>query len=793
MKSMFAVVATSVILGVWPIHAVAGETDSEAVFTIGVVQDGSCLYFDDLTERVKHELEVLASGEFNVAFKQVPSFSADWESTKVEAVLKSAMEDPGVDLVFLAGILAAKRAGSDAFPLEKPVVSGFVQDPDTVGLPYDAEGHSTKSNFNFVVVLLRSSHDLEVFHEMVSFTNLGVAVDSFLLEGLGQELEQELATLKKDFASEVTLLPLHRSAEEFLEKIPLEVDAVYLTPALRMDDAEWQQVIDGVNARGLPSFSLMGHQDVDAGVLAGLQPECRDRLARRIALNIQQIMSGMAPESLQVPMNVEESLVLNAETAAKIDYTPSFDILVQADILHLQALHPGKQLNYKQAVLFALENNIELARKEADVRGSKANRGRAMSVLLPQLSGDVQYAQIDNQTAAASMGTTFEKQTKAGVSVTQLLLNDPALAQFRASREIYQAGLADQITTELDVIQGTANAYIRLLQARALYRIEMNNLRLTRSNLELAKMRHEVGAAGPEEVYRWEAEAASGQAEVNAMESSVETAQIELNRIMGAQLQAQWAVEDIEIKKDSYYFLGGRLDGFVDSDIQFDLLQDFALDFAMQNSSELQQLDRYLQAARLELNQYRRRFVMPEIAARFDFNHTLDDEYAEAPATRPPDDEWMAGIQLELPFFQGGGRVFDVARAQAALDQLQERRRQVQDLVEQRVLNALAAIGSSFPNISLEESSAEFSKMNLAVIKNKYARGVVSILDLLDAQSQSFAASRRAEIARYSYLEDLTSLQRAMCWFEVDKTEAEKDQWADEFQQYVKRPSGEEK
>jgi len=766
MKSVLVVIVMGACCCLWPDRAQAmgaetGGNPAEQSFTIGVVRDGPCLYFDDLTERVQHELEVLTRGEFHVVFKAPPSFSADWNIEKVAPALESALGDPSVDLVFIAGIMAAHLAGSEALSLQKPVVSGFIQDPDTQGLPYDATGLSTKTNFNFVVELLRPSRDLDVFYDMVSFTNLGIAVDGFLMEGIGDEVEREVEVLKKRTGCEVTLLPLDTSAEEFLREIPPAVDSIYLTPALRMEKGEWQRVIDGLNERGLPTFSLLGHQDVDAGVLAGLQPECRDRLARRIALNIQQIMS------------------------AEIGYTPSFDILVQADILHLTALQQGKQLNLKQAVLFALENNIELARKEADVRGSEANRGRAMSVLLPQINGGMQYAQADNKTAAASMGTIAEEQTKAGIAVTQLLLSDPAIAQYRAAREIHLAGLDNQESTRLDVMQTTANTYIQLLQTRAIYRIEMNNLRLTRRNLDLARVRHEVGTAGPEEVYRWEAEAASGQADAYTMESNVETMQIELNRIMGAALQARWAAQEIEPRTNSYYFLDGRLDGIIDNDIRFGLLQDFILGFAIRNSSALDQMDRYIQAARLELNQYKRRFVMPEISASFNYNHTLDNQYAAEPPAVSPDDEWVAGIQLELPLFKSGGRVFDVARAQAALDQLQEQRKQVERLVEQQVRGALISISSSFPNIALQKQSFEFSEKNLAVVKDKYARGAVSILDLLDAQNQAFTASRRAEIARYTYLEDLINLQRAMCWFELDKTEAEKDRWLNELQAYI--------
>jgi len=765
---------------------ITGTADPDVkTFTIGVVEDGACRYFDNLTERVKQELQVLVAGEVDLAFEELPAFSADWVPSKVQAALNSALDNPKVDLVFVAGILAANLAGDESITLAKPVVSGFVQDPDAVGLPYNDAGYSTKKNFNFVVVPLRSSRDLDVFHKMIAFTNLGVAVDGFLLDGIKDEIAMEMGTVKKSLGCETTVLPMNYSANDFLTEVPAAVDAVYLTPALRMDGKEWRKVIDGLNARGLPTFSMMGHRDVDIGALAGLQPECVDRLARRIALNIQQIMSGLAPEKLQVPMNLEENLVINAKTAAEIGYEPAFNILIQADVLHMEALQQGNLLNLKQAVFFALENSTELSLKAAEVRSVRAASGRAMSFLLPQVNGGVQYTQIDDKTATASMGSAAENQTKAGVTVTQLLVNDAALLQYRTAGKLYLAGLDDQEASRLDIIQETSDAYIALLQARAVYSIEMNNLRLTRSNLDLAKVRREVGTAGPEEVYRWEAEASSQQAEVFQAESNVTKMQTELNRVMGARLQAQWVAQDIELKNGSYCFLDGRLDGFVSDQAKFDILEDFSIEFALQNSAVLHQLDLHIEAARLEMNQNRRRFWVPEISASFDYKHTLDEKYAVTPQATLPDDEWMVGVQAQLPLFESGGRIYDVARAKADLDQLQEQRQNTQRLIEQRVRNALSSISSSFPNIALQKESARYSELNLSVIKDKYARGVVSILDLLDAQNQSFVASRRAEIARYSYLVDLVELQRATCWFEVDKSEAAKDEWMKKLQNYA--------
>jgi hypothetical protein len=49
--------------------------------------------------------------------------------------------------------------------------------------------------------------------------------------------------VEQTYNAKVTVLPLDLSADEALARIPKDTDAVYLTPAMRMNTDEWQQVM----------------------------------------------------------------------------------------------------------------------------------------------------------------------------------------------------------------------------------------------------------------------------------------------------------------------------------------------------------------------------------------------------------------------------------------------------------------------------------------------------------------------------------------------------------------------
>lgn len=758
-------------------------------FTIGVVSDGNCAYFDGLTRLMQEELRTLIGGPREVRFKAPPEFNAGWDLARVEPALDAALQDPEVNLVFAAGVVSAEAATRADRVLKKPVVSGFVQDPDAVGLPYDKDGRSTKRNFNFVVVPLRSTRDMEVFRQMVPFRRLGLVADAFLLDGL-PSIREYVAAGEKDYGITVTILPAERSAQPILDHLPPRLDAVYLTPALRMDDAEWQRLIDGLNARRLPTFSLMGHRDVDRGALAGLSPECDDRLSRRLALNIQQIMEGTPPEQLQVPMALDERLEINAATAAQIGYAPSFEIMIQARLLHADLLETGAAITLEDALRMGLEHNLNLAVQRLEVERSRADRNLAGSALWPQVDGRITRTQVDTDRAEASLGSLPEQQSAAGFSLTQVLINDPVLTQFRAARRVFLSAEETYAATRYDVMASVATAYIQFLQARALLRIEGDNLALTMNNLDLARMRHHVGNTGPEEVYRWEAQAASQKAKTIAADAGAAQAEVALNQALGLPLGGKWQPRDMVVREGEYHFLDSRIRARLTNERQLKALRQVVVQTALERAPELKALDRSLEAQRLTVAQYRRRFVLPELTLSYAWDRVMMEKTVTGAAaagtassgSEADRNEWTLAVQASLPLFRGGGKLFDLRKAQAQMNQLEETRRRTAQSVEQRARNVMLSLESTYPSMQLQQTAADFARRNLDVIKDKYARGAVSILDLLDAQNQSFVASQNAAIAVYSYLRDVYEMQRAMAWYEADQSEAEKDAWAAAFE-----------
>lgn len=786
----------------WCFVAAYGENaaDGDALprVTIAVVRDGPGSYCDELVGRIKQELQILTAGEFDVSFKEIPAFDAGWKVRRVSGVLKAALEDPESSVVLVMGVLVAQNAGRQFGNLPKPVLCGFVMDADTLELQYDEAGHSTVSNFSFVVTPLRASHDLQALHDLVPAPVTHVLIDAKLSEGI-RNLESAAARFEERLKFSLEFVPMNESAEEALAALPADAVAVYFTPPLRMSDDEQQKLIDGLNARKVRSLSMRGRPDVERGMLAGLVADIAPRTARRVALNLQQILLGEPAESLSVHLPVDEQLLLNARTAVSIGYVPAFETLIEAEVLFGDALELGENLTLEDAMLRAGAQHVDVEIGLAGAVAAAADRRRTRAGFLPQVMARGQAYRIDDDRAANSGGFQPEARSTAGVVLQQVIFSDSVISRYRQSSFGAEGARFEAESARLDAMAEGGTRFLQYLSAKALYDIEIENLKLTRNNLDLARVRREVGTSGPEELLRLEAQEAQQRSAVLEAEASAWQAAQALNQAMGENLTRRWRPRDIAMKDEDFHFLGGGLRGLVNDARALDALRDYSVQEAEANSPTLRALDCAIRSQEIALRAVRRRGWIPELSASATLDHVTDERFAGPglgeqlagagyplpPSSGVDDEEWTVAVLAELPLFEGGGRMAEVARASAELREQKAAREKARQLVELQARNALYSLQHAQPNIRLSRIAADRAQKNLDVVMEKYANGSRPLIDLLDAQSQALVQKQTAAIAVHEYLRHLVAYQQAIAWFEVDHTEAEKADWLKRFQGFV--------
>ena len=110
--------------------------------------------------------------------------------------------------------------------------------------------------------------------------------------------------------------------------------AVVFTPMFNLTTEQRKQVIDAVNAQHLPSFSTLGKEDVELGVLLGTSALDVDRkLAEATSVNIRGVLAGHKTKPQQVQFYEDQVFHINKDTADIIGWQVPLRVAVQAEMI----------------------------------------------------------------------------------------------------------------------------------------------------------------------------------------------------------------------------------------------------------------------------------------------------------------------------------------------------------------------------------------------------------------------------------------------------------------------------
>ena len=725
---------------------------------IGIVVDGPWERNDEIVKSFQDEILDLTRGEFNVEFPPDKMIQADWTVSRVETALDELLADPEVRLIIASGVLASNdicRRG----PLAKPAVAPFVLDPKVQGIPMKG-GASEVKNLSYITFPSDVKSDLEIFREVVSFSRV-----AFLNTGVvGRaipELRENLLKAVGDLNIKMDFISVEESVEAGLDALSPEVEAVYVAPLLGLSAEQFKSVVSGLTDRKLPSFSMVGTSDVERGLLVGIAPDFNiPRLSRRIALNVQRILLGEDPSTFRVLFTRGERLTINMATARSIGVFPRWEILTEAELLHKERKEISRHLSLSSAAQEAIKANLDLASQERIVAAGAQRVYEARAPLLPQVGISGLGAVIDDD-----LGSSIQAQRTFSGSArfSQVIFSESARSNFdvqghqQRSREIQR----DQV--RLDVIQAAASSYLNVLRAKTFERIQKDNLNLTRSNLELARVRESIGYSGPGEVYRWESQIATGRNSVIQANSRRNLTEMDLNRLLHRPLEESFLIEETGLLDPNLITAGGRLLTYIDNPWSFRVFRRFMVLEGLSASPELKQFHTAIAAQERVLHSTRRAFWSPTVSAQGELTNIFSR--GGSGSGMPPlggELTWNLGVNLSLPLFSGAGRIASLHKAREELNRLRIQQEAASERIELRIRSAIHLMGSSYAGIRLSRDAAAAARKNLELVKDSYSRGVMSILDLLDAQNASLVSELGAANAVYDFLVDLMEVERSV-------------------------------
>ena len=733
---------------------------------------------DSLRQEVRRILDV----DFTVRMPAELDFTADGTPASAHDALERAFASPEVELVIASGPLGSLEASR--FPSRPyPVIGAWILDTSFQNVPI-VDGTSGTSNYTYVTTGDMVSADLEALDRVLDYRHLALLGSRQFVESLPGEDE-----LPADYEGrELTYVIADDTAEGTLARIPAEADAVYLLPMAEMTRAETVAVLDGLAESGVPVLSMFGEPDVRAGALVGVAPaDWSRRVHRRVALAASRIMAGEDAADLPVTMMRGGQLFLNLATAKRVGVSPPFEVIIEAVAVDDPLLPGTERVDLSEVMKRVQAQNRDIASTEAAVAAGAEQVGVVKGDLLPQLGIDLGGSVIDKD-SATYFPTASERTFSGGASLTQVIWSDRAWASYSIEKHLQDARVGELNQVRLDVGLEGASAYVEVLRAQTRLEIQRQNLTFSRSNLERAKVRVAVGDANRSELYRWESKISVEQTQVMDAAVTRRLALLELNRVLSRPLEAPLELVDSTVDDQFQVVVDPRVDRYIKDPASLDILRNFLVKMGFANSPELQQYDAAILATERAHTSANRSFWSPDVglsgAVEQVFSRGGEGSSMDDPLM-PDDTSWNVGVFLTLPLFEGGARFAETRRATQETYRLMRGREATIERLDQNVRSATYQVAASRFAIDLARKAADAADRNLTLVADNYTLGRVSLVDLLDAQTNALNTQLAAADAVNNYLLDLMRVERAVGRFMFFVSAEDREAWIVELEAFA--------
>ena len=804
------IVAVTLVLSLCqPCAAQVGGSASGKPYRIGIVVDGPWERNTELQSLLQAGIQEVTGKDARVVFPPEAFLVGDWTLAGVRALDDRLLKDPQIDMVLGMGLITSQDLATRG-PLPKPVIAPIIVDIDRQHVPL-RDGKSGVKNLSYLVYPQTFERDLKFFQEVIPIRKL-VNVSSQVYDNVLPPARLSMEELGRRLGLEVTELHLNFSADEVLDNLPKDADAVFLEPTLHLPPAEFHKLVRGFIDRRLPSFSFFGEGEVRQGIMASANPDLLPRLVRRIAMNVQRILDGEEPGNLSVAFTPGKRLTFNLGTAYAVGVSPKWDVLLEAELVQVDTVVPGGILmTLPEAIRRFSEENLDVQAGMQEVNAGSANVATARSTLLPKIDVNATGLQIDKDRAQA--GGLPERSGTWDVSASQLLLSEPAMANVSIQSSLQESRIQQLRITRFNMIVEGSALYVNYLRARKIFYILLENLKLTRTNLELARVRQTTGAAGQEEALRWEVEIANLRKAAMDAQSQMNQALFALKQALNIPLLYQLNVAEVSLDDPSLIISDKELLSYLDDPLSFELLIDFLTSEGASLAPESRQLDAVIDAQERSLTSARLEYFVPTISAFGKYSNRFSQSTVTSPFQLPslssapppgtpgeaflyqvlgalspalPDNrDWSVGLQLSFNFFNGFATNAAVEQTSANLERYRIQKKAVSDKVALRIRVEMEKAKASHFSIEQARREQEAARKTLDIVTESYSRGGVSILSLLDAQNSALRADQVAANARYDFLFDYVSLQRAIGRFDVLMTQEDREGMLKRLKDYM--------
>lgn len=756
---------------------------SQQVLQLGIVTDieaGDRLTY--ISQTLQQEIQKTIGSAYQLVVLPANTLYSGFDLDRASRLYDSLTRR--CDLVILFGGVSIKGAQSlGSFPI--PTIGLGVLSTKFQEIPITPAGSSGVENFSYILTTQDLQNELINFKELTDFQHLGLIFDSRTAEAFnGGVAFSTIQAFADSLGITISLIGLGSDLNQDLQEISPDIDAAYLAISYERPEEDIAKISQRLIDHKLPSFS-MSKQHLEQGIMACISDDNGpEQIFRKIAIMVDDILRGDSLANMRVSLNYKENLFLNRNTMLQVNFSPSFEVLYTATLIGTPP-NNGPTFSLTEIIKHSISENLAIQISMKDLERSGLDLRYAKTQFLPDVDFSSNFVQIDELRASAGLGQA-QSTFSGSATVSQVLYSEQLIASIRFQEflQIAQGYATDQQI--LDIILDTYNAYFGILQAKANLAIQEENLTNSRTNLELARIQANLGSASLADVYRWEGEVANANQKVIEAVVGLNISKFQINNLLNNRLPLDFQLEELSLDGPIYQGIANApLAQKLDKPSNIGKLIRFLSQEASQNYPSKNQLlaNQDLLDRQQLMNQ--RLYYTPNVALQGGADQAWwrGGTGSDIPAIKDP--TWNVALNLSYPIFDGNRRAVNIQQTQVDQEQLNL---QIQSLdlnlalaVQANVLNLV----SSNTNIHFSQISSENTQKNYDLVQINYQKGLVPIVQLLDAQQAALQTKLNYTLSVYTFLSNYVQLENTIGFYSLLSSEEENASFNERLIQFM--------
>ena len=598
------------------------------------------------------------------------------------------------------------------------------------------------------------------------------------------------------------IIPVNSNITASLNKIPSDVDSVFVTPLYNLSSEQRKEMYNQLLAKKLPTFSSVGKEDVDLGAMLGTSTfDVDKKLAEATSFNIHGVLHGTAVKNEKIPFYDDKVIFYNSDTGEALGYSAP-----------LRLLNNSTVISHKQVMTYDLntliqeldKGNLDMVRKKYLIDAARRSVASAYLRYLPTLRLDLGY-QTYNSGYATSYANVPTNVGAFTIGMDQILYSPDLVTNIIVKHKKLKFDKAESDLTKANTEYQVANLYIETLMLGNMIKIQEEYVQETRENLAMARVREKTGKSGYEEVFRWAGEVSEAEKKLLMMQADYKNLKLQISKLLNKNQKEDFSFKPLTANDPAFFSSDLHIIDHVRNPQKLGQFTDMLVQEVQYLSPETTKLKAAIAMKKAEMSNYGQKFFMPNAKMSLEyqtqFGRKLPYEYeghnqligskaalagaqgaiaelSGAPAGTAA--AMMQGAAANSPYLgldqqsfrffigaqwkpiEGGHKFAEIARCKAELNELNAYLEEVNNEIEMQVRTVVNRAISKYFMIEKSYKAMFAEAENYDMVKAKYLRGEIPVNQLADAHDLYFKAKVDATNSQYEFFKELIWVQRGL-------------------------------